>query len=101
MIIYRCEDELSYAIYYAKKLGDELVVQILDAGEVRDVEQAKRLSKFFWLMVDASVEDEHNNLRFPGHQGAEFMNYELMNSFGGHLERIGYLYIWDEESDRQ
>ncbi len=101
MIEYRFEEELAYAKHYANKLEDGVVEKILSSGEVKNNDEALRLSSFFWKMVDASIEDEENKTKLPWVEGAEFWNEKLMYSLSGYLERSGYESEWDEVSDKQ
>ena len=101
MIRYKFEEEPKYAMYYARRLGDDRALSLIEAGEVGSSEDAFYLSDFFWRMVDASIADEKNEEELPWSEGAEFWNEKLMNSISGYLERAGYEREWDEVLDRQ
>lgn len=100
-ITYRFSEELDMAVFYAKKLGDERALSILNSGSVASADDAKCLSRFFWRLVDACVEDKNNDVDLPWEMGVEFLNEKLMNSLSGYLERNGYEREWDEVSDEQ
>ena len=100
MIRYKFEEELAYLIYYANKLKNEKILEILKCGEVKRSEEAISLSEFFWHMVDLSIEDEQSGNELPWEEGAEFWNEKIMNSISGYLERAGYEKEWDEVADR-
>lgn len=101
MIQYRFSEESDYVSYYAKKLNDTVTLEILRRGEVLSEDEATHLSRFYWRMVDASIEDEKNNVILPWAEGAEFWNEKLMNSLSGYLERAGYEEQWDRVVDEQ
>ena len=101
MIEYKFEEELDIATYYANKLNDNTVLEILKRGDVKNADEAICLSEFFWKMVDLSIDDEKLNVDLPWMEGAEFWNEKIMNSFSGYLERAGYEKEWDEIVDKQ
>lgn len=101
MIRFKFSEESEYITHYAKKLDDAAMLEILRRGEVHSAEEAVHLSQFFWRMVDASVEDEKNNVSLPWPEGAEFWNEKLMTSLSGYLERAGYEAQWDQVVDEQ
>jgi len=101
MITYRFEEELKFAVYYAQKFEDERLLEILEQGEVKNAGDAILLSEFFWKMVDASIEDEKQNVELPWTESGEFWNEKLLNSLSGYLERAGYEKEWDEVLDKQ
>ncbi|KEQ17201.1 hypothetical protein [Endozoicomonas numazuensis] len=101
MIVYKFDEEVVYAEYYAKKMEDKRTAEILKRGSVSNTDEARHLSLFFWKMVDASIDDEKKDIQFPWEEGAEFWNEKLMNSFSGYLENSGYENEWEEIVDQQ
>lgn len=101
MIKYKFDEESEYAVHYASKLNDKVALEILERGEVRNSGEAVSLSKFFWKMVDRSIEDERKDASFPWSEGAEFWNEKLMYSFSGYLESAGYEDKWEKLVDEQ
>lgn len=99
MIIYKFDEEAAYLHFYAEKLQDQKVLEILQRQHVRDADEATHLSDFFWRMVDASIEDERNGSSLPWTEGAEYWNGKLMNSLSGYLERAGYAAQWEAVVD--
>lgn len=101
MITYKFEEELQYATYYANKLKETKILELLEQGKVTNSSEATDLSEFFWKMVDASIEDEKQDIHLPWKEGAEFWNEKIMNTFSGYLEKVGYEKEWDDVFDRQ
>ncbi|WP_020405061.1 hypothetical protein [Hahella ganghwensis] len=99
MIEYRYDEEKQFAQYFANVLNEEIVLNIFHTGTVQNADEARRLSRFFWKMVDKSIEMEKAGTKFPWVENAEYWTEKLYNTFGGYLERIGYGEIWDEEVD--
>lgn len=101
MIRYRFSEELEYLNYYAQRLDDTQIIEILKKGEVANRSEAEHLSRFFWRMVDKSIEDEKQNVKLPWPESAEFWNEKSMRSISGYLERAGYETVWEQVSDEQ
>lgn len=101
MIEYKFKEESDYVLYYAEKLQDSRAIELLKQKEVKDSSDALYLSKLFWRIVDASIEDEKSGIVLPWSEGAEFWNEKLMNSLSGYLERAGYESEWDRTVDEQ
>lgn len=99
MIQYKFSEESVYVNYYAKKLNDSVTLEILRRGEVLSAEEATRLSHFFWRMVDASIDDEKNDVSLPWSESVGFWNEKLMTSLSGYLERAGYETQWNQVVD--
>lgn len=101
MINYRFDEEKDYLLYYAQRLDDTLTQNILNSGTVASSAEAEHLSRFFWRMVDTSIEDEKQKIQLPWPENAEFWNEKTMRSISGYLERAGYEAIWERVSDEQ
>jgi len=95
MIEYKFKEENEYILHYAKKLNDDKTLELIKAGIVKNSNDAVYLSKFFWRMVDSSIEDEESGAELPWPEGAEFWNEKIMNTLSGYLERAGYEDEWD------
>jgi hypothetical protein len=100
VIVYKFEEELQFAKYYAEKMNDKAVLEILKKGSVSNSNEAKKLSEFFWNMVDSSIEDHLNRINLPWQESSEYWNEKLMYSFSGYLEKAGFENEWDEISDK-
>ena len=99
MIEYRYDEEKIIALHFADRLNDTTTKSIIEAGLVLSSEEATHLSKFFWEMVNKSVEDRDLGLSLPCDGGAEYWTEKLYNSFGGYLEQAGFEAEWDKEVD--
>jgi len=101
MIEYKFKEENEYLLHYAHKLKDDKALELIKAGIVNNSNDALYLSKFFWRMVDSSIEDEEAALALPWSEGAEFWNEKIMNTLSSYLDRAGYESEWDSVVDEQ
>lgn len=89
------------ALYYADKLMSPNLLEILSAKRnVADREEAIVLAKFYWKMLDASVQDEVNHVEVLGEVGLQFWMERLLNIVGGYLAKIGYEDEWNNICDQ-
>lgn len=96
----RDEKAKSVCLHYANKLGSEDLIDILAAkAPVTNKEQALRLSRFFWKMVDASIKDRDNGVEVLGESDLQFWMERNMNIISGYLCSIGYEEQWEGASD--
>jgi len=101
MIEYKFKEEKEYILHYARKLNDVKTIELIKAGTVNNSDEALYLSRFFWEMVDSSIEDEESGIELPWPEGAEFWNEKIMNTLSGYLDRAGYEDEWDSVVDEQ
>ena len=101
MIEYKFDEEKEYILHYAKKLNDNKAIDLIKSGTVNNADDALYLSKYFWRMVDSSIEDEETGVELVWPEGAEFWNEKIMNSLSGYLDRAGYENEWDSVVDEQ
>jgi len=101
MIEYKFKEEKEYIILYAQKLNDDRALELIETGLVNNSSDALYLSKFFWRMVDSSIEDEEAGIELPWPEGAEFWNEKIMNTLSGYIDRAGYESEWDSVVDEQ
>lgn len=101
MIEYQFEEEKEFAIFYAKKLERPIILSILNRGFIETREEAKELSKFFWNMVDKSIEVEIQGVGGEWDESSKFWTEKLLQTFSGYLEEAGYSDIWNEKVDKQ
>ena len=92
---------MEFAQHYALKLNDKLAVNILNNRKVANQEEVIHLSRFFWKMVDASIENTKNNIEFPWVESAEFLSEKIMYSISGYLESAGFSEEWEKISGEQ
>nr|WP_295739874.1 hypothetical protein [uncultured Acidocella sp.] len=86
MIPFRFEADRQLALDYARTLGDAAAGAILTAGRVKRAEQARVLARFYWAMVDASLEEDIE---------PELEN--LHNAFSAGCYQAGFIEIWHAE----
>jgi hypothetical protein len=86
VIEYRFQREKELLLEYAARLGDEGAGGIVARGRIATAEEARALAKFYWRMVDASMNDEIDSW-------LERINTTLFIAF----ENAGFEEIWDEE----
>jgi hypothetical protein len=87
-------------LYYANKLNAKNLMGILASQDpVRSKEEALELSRFFWKMVDASIEDRDNGIKILDEADLQHWMERSMNIFSGYLRSIGYEDQWEQVSD--
>lgn len=101
VITYAYPEELEFLLYYADRMGSDLIGDILNRGFVTNSGEAEHLARFFWQMVDLCVEDTRRDVQLPWPESAEFWNEKTMRSISGYLERAGYESVWERVSDEQ
>lgn len=101
MLTYKYEEELKFAQFYADKFNDKIALSILEAGCVKNSEEARHLSLFFWKMVDAAIEDDKNKTESTWTTSGQFLTEKLLQSIYGYLNNAGYENEWEEASDQQ
>lgn len=99
IISYRFDEEGDFLHFYARRLNNSRVFDILSKGFVSDVEEAENLSRFFWQMVDQAVLDDKLNIEWPFSEGSEFWCEKTLNSLSGYFYRAGYETVWERVSD--
>ena len=99
MIKYKFPEEREYVLHYAKRMSDSTALGIFETGEVNSIEEAEYLSRFFWRMVDKSIEDEEQGMPPLHVESNEFWNEKLLYTISGYLEREGYEDVWSTISD--
>ena len=100
MINFRDEDQRKVLVYFAKTLGNELVLSVAkQEREVTTKEEARELAGFYWLMVDKAVEIDKQQQKVEGILGMQAIMEDFINIIGGYLERNGFAEQWDEDDD--
>ncbi|WP_444927088.1 hypothetical protein ACJJI4_03615 [Microbulbifer sp. TRSA002] len=100
MIKYRFEEEKDIILHYANLLDDQKTSLIISKGVVSDRDEAFHLAKFFWSMVDLSVEDIEEERLVCGHKDLEAWNEYIMNSLRSYLRSSGYADEWERATDQ-
>ncbi|BBM00429.1 hypothetical protein [Microbulbifer sp. GL-2] len=101
MIEYRFEKEKEIALHYANEFDSPDIVNILHKGKVASSEEATSLTKFYWKMVDALVEDSKNSAEICGEANLQEWSEYLMGTFRSYLKANGYSAEWDKASDSE
>ena len=52
--------------------------------------------RYFWKMVNLSIDDNDNNVLVEGAEDIEFWMHKLFNKVSGYMEIQGYEELWDE-----
>lgn len=99
MITYKYPEEKLILLHYAVKLGNAEAKAILDAGVVRNTNEARLLSKFYWEMVDEAVNDQGKGIAIMEHEGFEHWLEYIFHTLNGYLVSNGYESEWYSESD--
>jgi len=92
------EDEINaqiLAVHYAKKVGDKFVIEFMSSKtDILTPEQASRVTKVFWDMVDMSIEDNEKEISIEGVTDLEFWMYKLFNDVSGYVAKNGFKNQW-------
>lgn len=87
-------------LHYAEKLGHHELIPILACqAPVTNSDEALALSRFFWEMVDASIEDRDNKVEVLGELDQQFWMERTMNVMSGYLSSLGFNAQWEQASD--
>lgn len=101
MINYRFPEELKILLHYSKIMDDPSIEEIIYRGHVLSTTEAKKLTAFYWAMVDKAVEDNGVGCRFleeeiaKGNEDsiAHWMEY-IFHSLNGYMVSHGYAEEW-------
>jgi hypothetical protein len=84
--------------YYANKLSDQRVLDILEFG-LKSEDEAKHFSYFIWKMVDRMAEDRENGVEVLGGRDNTSMLSDVSYELDALMSESGYSQIWEEISD--
>lgn len=85
------------AIYYANKLKDEFVIDFMSSRiSISSPEEAERVTKIFWKMVDLAIEDNEKEVSIEGVNDIEFWMHKLFNKISGYMTLNGFEEQWDK-----
>lgn len=95
MIQFSHEREKEILLNYANLLKNQDVVDFVIQGIVKDEAQVKKIAKFYWEMVDKSVEEDEFGT-------GPYVNMEkwlerIYTSLHIYFNNIGYGEIWESE----
>lgn len=87
-------------IYYSERLNNQLVYNLVQNNdEIKNSEEARVLSIFYWKMLDSSVEDKELGTIVLGETDLQYWMERLLNIISGYIESIGYESEWDKVCD--
>jgi hypothetical protein len=86
MIEFRYVREKDLLLEYAASLDAPEIADVITRGRIDDAQQARRLARFYWRMVDASRGDDIE-------PWLERIHTTLFIACGN----AGYADVWDEE----
>jgi ABC-type molybdate transport system ATPase subunit len=87
-------------MHYAKKLNADSLIPIIKCNaSVTSRDEAEKLSRFFWLMLEASADDRDKGKEVLGEADLQHWMGRSMNVISGYLSSIGYGEVWDQVSD--
>jgi len=88
------------AIYYANKIGDDFVTDFMSSRvSISTPEQADKVTRVFWEMVDLSVEDNESEISIEGVTEIEFWMYKLFNKVSGYISKNGFKEQWEKATN--
>ncbi|GLS26757.1 hypothetical protein GCM10007877_24760 [Marinibactrum halimedae] len=99
MINFKYPKEKEISLHYANAFSDLLVEKILNGTDVSNSDEALHLSKFYWEMVDALVEDASKNNLICGELNLQEWSELIFNSFRSYIRNAGFSTEWDKASD--
>ncbi|EIK44752.1 hypothetical protein O59_002475 [Cellvibrio sp. BR] len=87
-------------LYYAKQLRADNLIPIIECKDsITSKEEAEALSRFFWMMLEASAGDRDKGIEVLGESDLQHWMGRSMNIISGYLSSIGYDGVWDRVSD--
>jgi hypothetical protein len=100
VIKYKFPEEKEFMLFFAKKLSDEWSEKIINEEKILTIEDAEHFSRFYWRMVDCSIEHEKME-SFPWSEGSEFWCEKVSHLIAGFLHRTGFADVWNKVADEQ
>ena len=85
--------------YYASKLSDERVLEILESG-LNSENDAKHFGYFIWKMIDRMAEDRENGIEVLGGSDNTSMLPDASYELDILMSECGYSQIWEDISDQ-
>lgn len=89
MISYSFPEEREFVEFFAEKIGDADVAELLEGNEPISKAQADKISVFFWRMIDLSAE-LNDTQECPWPEGYEFWSEKVLQSMVAFLKKSGY-----------
>jgi hypothetical protein len=96
MINFKYPEERQISVFYAKKLNADMVLAVLEKGNVANKEEAIALSKFYWDMVDETVRERDSGVDHDFGDMDMWLE-SICNRFFFYLSNNGYEEEWEEQ----
>ncbi|GLS26024.1 hypothetical protein [Marinibactrum halimedae] len=88
------------ALHYANQFNEVEVIEIIKNNRSVDSKKtAIKLAKFYWDMLDASIDDYEKKKEVLGEIGLQYWMERLLNIISGYLSNSGYEEEWEKVSD--
>ena len=102
MIDYRFPEEKDVVLFFTEKLKNKQIEEIILRESIKNGDEARALSKFFWEMADLSgaCKKQGRPLDLPFEGGSEYWLEQIYNTLAAFLIESGYEDIWDDEVDK-
>ena len=95
MIQFSHDKEKEILLYYANLLNNQQVLEFVIEGFVKDQNQARSIAKFYWEMVDKSVEEDE--LGTGTYENMEKWLERIYTSLHIYFNNIGLVEDWESE----
>lgn len=93
MIEYRFKEEKEIALHYAKVLGDDVALKVINEGSVSSKKEVEAIAKFYWEMVDFNIQETQSNS--GKYSDMEKWLERIYTSFHIYFNNNGYGDIWE------
>ncbi|HEY8939086.1 MAG TPA: hypothetical protein VIM59_02810 [Cellvibrio sp.] len=100
MISYKFPEEKAFILFFSEKIGDQSIPSLLDSSTPITHDDAKRISVFFWKMIDLAVELQQRE-ECPWPEGYEFWSEKVLQSITAFLKKSGYDRVLSEASGHE
>jgi len=95
MIEFKYPKEKEILSYYAHLLNNQTAIQFLLSASVESKEEVRVLAKFYWEIVDASIEEE--NIGAARFEDMEKWLERIYTSLHIYFNNIGLEEAWESE----
>ncbi len=96
MIQFSHEKEKEILLNYANLLKNQDVVDLVLQGMVKDENQVKKIARFYWEMVDKSVEEDE--LGIGSYENMEKWLERIYTSLHIYFNNIGFGEAWESKT---
>ena len=100
VISYKFPEEKEFILFFSEKNGDQSIPSLLESDTPITHDEAKKISIFFWKMIDKAVELQ-NDEECPWPEGYEFWSEKVLQSITAFLKKSGYERALSEASGHE